>query len=74
MRAVHHETFDLQGANARDPPVDAQQQKEPGAKHFRGRDVLDGEHVEPILGWVRASHGKSERPADDGCADRRELQ
>jgi hypothetical protein len=62
MRAVHPETFDLQGANARDQPVDAQQQKEPGAKHFRRRDVLDGEHVEPMLGCVRLSHCPSERP------------
>jgi hypothetical protein len=32
------------------------------------------EHVEPMLGWARASHRQPERPADDGCADHRELQ
>jgi hypothetical protein len=57
MRAVHAETFDLQGANAPNRPVYPQQQKEPGAKHLRRRDVLDGEHVKPMLGWARASQG-----------------
>jgi hypothetical protein len=65
----------LQGANASNRPVYPQQQIEPGAKHLRRRDVLDdGEHVEPMLGWARASHRQPERPADDGCADHRELQ
>jgi hypothetical protein len=58
------EAFDLQRTNARNRAVGAQHQKQPGAKHFRGRDVLDGQHVEPVLGGVRASQCQSERTAD----------
>jgi hypothetical protein len=72
-RAVDAETFDLQRADARNRAIDAQEQKQPGAEHLRRRDVLDGQHVEPMLGGVRASHGQSERPADDRGADHPEL-
>ena len=57
MRAVDAESFDLQRPNTGIRAIDAQQQKQPGAKHLRRGDVLDGEHVEPMLGGMRASYG-----------------
>jgi hypothetical protein len=68
------EPFDLQRTNAGNRAVDARQQKHPGAKHLGRRDVFDGEHIEPMLGGMSASHGQSQRPADNGGADHRELE